>query len=53
MSREVIDPSKVTNVTQYGTNQVNVGKSLRADRRTKTRTTVPMGQGDRDEEKRI
>jgi hypothetical protein len=32
--------------------QVNVGKSLAADRRTKSRTVAPKGQGDRGDQKK-
>ena len=32
--------------------QVDVGKSLAADKRTKARTVVPKGQGDRGDTKR-
>jgi hypothetical protein len=32
--------------------QVSVGKSLAADRRTKSKTVVPKGQGDRGDQKK-
>ena len=32
--------------------EVNVGRSLAADRRSKAKTTVPKGQGDRGDVKR-
>jgi hypothetical protein len=32
-------------------NQVDVGKALAADKRTKARTVVPKGQGDRGDTK--
>ena len=37
---------------QFTTDQVNVGKSLAADRRSKSKTVVPKGQGDQGDEKR-
>ena len=33
-------------------NQVNLGKSLAADRRSKANTVVPKGQGDRGDQKK-
>jgi hypothetical protein len=37
---------------QFTDDQVNVGKSLAADRRSKSKTVVPKGQGDRGDQKR-
>ena len=37
---------------QFTDSQVNVGKSLSADRRSKSKTIVPKGQGDRGDQKR-
>jgi hypothetical protein len=37
---------------QFAEEQVNVGKSLSADRRSKANTVVPKGQGDRGDQKR-
>ena len=37
---------------EFTKDQVDVGKSLAADRRSKAKTTVPKGQGDRGETKR-
>ena len=37
---------------QFTEKQVNVGKSLSADRRSKSKTIVPKGQGDRGDQKR-
>ena len=37
---------------QFTENQVNVGKSLVADRRSKAKTVVPKGQGDRGDQKK-
>jgi hypothetical protein len=58
-SREVIKPHKGDkryarrdSQGQFTEKQVNVGKSLAADRRTKAKTIVPEGQGDRGDEKR-
>jgi hypothetical protein len=58
-SREVIQPHKgdkrYAQLNEHGhftENQVNVGKSLAADRRQKAKTTVPKGQGDRGDQKK-
>jgi hypothetical protein len=37
---------------RFTTDQVEVGKSLSADRRTRARTVVPKGQGDRGDQRR-
>ena len=37
---------------QFTEKQVNVGKSLSADRRNRSKTIVPKGQGDRGDQKR-
>ena len=37
---------------QFTEKQVDVGKSLAADRRTKAKKVVPKGQGDRGDTKR-
>jgi len=37
---------------RFTTEQVNVGDSLTADRRTQAKTVVPKGQGDRGDQKR-
>jgi hypothetical protein len=37
---------------QFTEDQVAVGKSLAADRRTKAKTVAPKGQGDRGDQKR-
>ena len=37
---------------QFTENQVSVGKSLAADRRSKAKTVVPKGQGDRGDQKK-
>jgi hypothetical protein len=37
---------------RFTTDQTEVGRSLAADRRTKARTAVPEGQGDRGDERR-
>jgi hypothetical protein len=36
---------------QFTDDQVSVGKSLAADRRTRAKTVVPKGQGDRGDQK--
>ena len=58
-SREVIQPHKgdkrYARRDQQGKftdDQVNVGKSLAADRRSKAKTVVPKGQGDRGDQKK-
>jgi len=37
---------------RFTSHQVEVGRSLSADRRTKAKRTVPPGQGDRGDQKR-
>lgn len=37
---------------QFTEDQVAAGKSLAADRRTKSKTIVPKGQGDRGDQKK-
>lgn len=37
---------------QFTSDQVDVGKSLAADRKRKARTTVKKGEGDRGDQKR-
>ena len=56
--REVIEPQKGDKryarrdkEGQFTTDQVNVGKSLSADRRSKAKTVAPKGQGDRGDQK--
>jgi len=57
-NREVIQPHKGdkryarrNDKGQVTDNQVSVGKSLAADRRSKAKTVVPKGQGDRGDRK--
>jgi len=57
-SREIIQPHKGdkryvrrNQEGQFTDNQVGVGKSLSADRRSKAKTVVPKGQGDRGDQK--
>ena len=57
--REVIEPRKSEKryarrdeQGQFTDSQVNVGHSLAADRRSKSKTIVPKGQGDRGDQKR-
>ena len=57
-SREIIQPHKSdkryvrrNKDGQFTNNQVGVGKSLSADRRSKAKTVVPKGQGDRGDQK--
>ena len=59
MKREVIQPHgndkryiRRDKEGQFTSQQVNVGKSLAADRRSKSKTIVPKGQGDRGDQKR-
>jgi len=59
MKREVIQPHsndkryiRRDKHGQFTEKQVNVGKSLSADRRSKSKTIVPKGQGDRGDQKR-
>jgi hypothetical protein len=58
-SREAIQPRKGDKryarrdqLGHFTDNQVSVGKSLTADRRSKAKTVVPKGQGDRGDQKR-
>jgi hypothetical protein len=37
---------------RFTSDQTEVGRSLAADRRTKAKTTVPKGQGDRGDQER-
>ena len=37
---------------RFTSDQVDVGRSLAADRRTKSKTTAPKGQGDRGDQRR-
>jgi len=57
-SREVIEPHKGDKRYlrrdkdgKFTESQVGVGKSLAADRRSKAKTVVPKGQGDRGDQK--
>jgi len=59
MPREVIEPHKGDK--RYGRReakghftdeQVDVGRSLAADRRSKSKTVAKKGEGDRDDQKR-
>ena len=57
MSRQVIQPHKGDSRYvprekdgQFTENQVSVGKSLAADRRSTAKTVVPKGQGEPEEE---
>jgi hypothetical protein len=59
MKREVVQPQnndkryvRRDKEGQFTDSQVNVGKSLSADRRSKSKTIVPKGQGDRGDQKR-
>jgi hypothetical protein len=59
MKREVIQPHsddkryiRRDKEGQFTEQQVNVGKSLAADRRTNSKTVIPKGQGDRGDQKR-
>lgn len=56
--REVIEPHKGDkryarrdSQGQFTDSQVNVGRSLAADRRSKSKTVAPKGQGDRGDQK--
>jgi len=58
MKREVIQPHsndkryvRRDKDGQFTESQVNVGKALSADRRSKSKTIVPKGQGDRGDQK--
>ena len=57
--REVIQPhegdkryARRNEKGQLTEDQVDVGKSLAADRRSKAKTIVPKGQGDRGDQKK-
>ena len=57
--RQVIEPHKGDKryvrrdqEGKFTENQVNVGRSLAADRRSKSKTVVPKGQGDRGDQKK-
>ena len=57
-SREIIQPhpgdkryARRNAEGQFTENQVDVGKSLAADRRSKAKKIVPKGQGDRGDQK--
>jgi len=57
-SREVIQPHKADKRYvrrdkngKFTEDQTSVGKSLAADRRSKAKTVVPKGQGDRGDQK--
>lgn len=59
MKREVIQPNdndkryiRRDKEGHFTEKQVNVGKSLSADRRSKSKTVVPKGQGDLGDQKR-
>ena len=59
MKREVIEPRsndkryvRRDKAGQFTGDQVNLGNSLSADRRTKSKTIVPKGQGDRGDQKK-
>jgi hypothetical protein len=59
MKRELIQPKandkryvRRDKEGQFTTDQVNVGKSLAADRRSKSKKIVPKGQGDRGDQKK-
>jgi hypothetical protein len=58
-AREVIQPHKGDKRYvrrdengQFTDSQVNVGRSLAADRRSKSKTVAPKGQGDRGDRKK-
>ena len=57
--RETIEPhegdkryARRDDAGYFTKDQVDVGKSLAADRRSKSKTVVPKGQGDRGDRKR-
>jgi hypothetical protein len=59
MKREIIQPHandkryvRRDKDGQFAADQVNIGKSLAADRRSKSKTVVPKGQGDRGDQKK-
>jgi len=59
IKREVIQPhendkryARRDDAGHFTSDQVSVGKSLAADRRSKAKTVVPKGQGDRGDRKR-
>jgi hypothetical protein len=58
-SRELIEPHKGDKryvrrgaKGRFSENQANVGRSLAADRRTRSKRVVPKGQGDRGDQRR-
>ena len=58
MKREVLQPHpgdkryvRRDKEGHFSADQVNVGRSLSADRRRKSKTIVPKGQGDRGDQK--
>lgn len=60
MKREVIQPHegdkryvRRDEKGNFTTDQTAVGKSLAADRKTKAKTVVPKGQGDRGDQKKV
>ena len=59
MKREVLEPHpgdkryvRRDKGGHFTADQVNAGRSLSADRRRKSKTIVPKGQGDRGDQKR-
>jgi len=57
--REVIEPQKGDKrygrrdaQGQFTESQVNTGRSLASDRRSKSKTVAPKGQGDRGDQKK-
>ena len=57
--RQVIEPQKGDKRSarrdaqgQFSESQVNTGRSLVSDRRSKSKTVVPKGQGDRGDQKK-
>ena len=57
--REMIEPNegdkryaRRDGAGKFTEDQSNVGRSLAADKRTKSNTTVPKGMGDRGEQKK-
>jgi hypothetical protein len=57
--REMIEPNEGDKrytrrdaAGRFTEEQTNVGRSLSADKRTKSKTTVPKGMGDRGEQKK-
>jgi len=59
LEREVIEPrpgerryARREENGQFTTEQVSIGKSLAADRGTKSKTVAPKGQGNRGDQKK-